>query len=168
MTPRVVLVGPPGAGKTTVGRLLADRMGVEFRDTDHDVEQAAEMTIADLFVERGEAEFRALERAAVARALQEHDGVLALGGGAVVDDATRGALAEHRVVFLDVGLARAAERTGLNQSRPLLAVNPRATLARMLAERRPLYEEVATLTVETDDLSPDDIVGRIHQAVMAS
>jgi len=167
MTPRVVLVGPPGAGKTTIGLLLADRLGVTFRDTDHDVENAAAASISDIFVEQGEAAFRALEREAVRSALARHDGVLALGGGAVIDDATRAELREHRVVFLDVGLARAAERVGLNQARPLLAVNPRATLAKMLADRRPLYEEVATLTVQTDDLSPEDVVEQIDAALVA-
>src|SRR5438309_255510 len=132
MSPVVVLVGPPGAGKTTVGELLADRLGVAFRDTDRDVEATARSEISDIFVEQGEPAFRALERAAVRDALAEHDGVLALGGGAVLAEETRGLLSGHRVVFLDVGLSSAVDRVGLNRSRPLLAVNPRAELARML------------------------------------
>src|SRR6478609_1396299 len=103
--PRAVLVGPPGAGKSTVGRALADRWSVGFRDTDADVEASTGESVADLFVVRGEAAFRELERDAVAAALVEHDGVLALGGGAVVDPSTRALLADHVVVHLDVTLA---------------------------------------------------------------
>jgi shikimate kinase len=145
----VVLVGPPGAGKTTVGQAVADRLGVAFRDTDADVERTTGRSIGDLFVEDGEAAFRALERDAVAAALAEHTGVLALGGGAVLDAGTRAALASHLVVFLDVGLADAAARIGLNRDRPLLLGNPRAQIKRLLDERRPVYEAVATRTVAT-------------------
>jgi shikimate kinase len=155
VTPLLVLVGPPGAGKSTIGRLVAERQGVGFRDTDRDVEAAAGESISDIFVSRGEPAFRQLEREAVQAALAEHDGVLALGGGAVLDDATRASLKQHRVVFLDVGLAEAASRVGLNRDRPLLLGNPRAQLRVMLDERRPLYLEVATATVATDGKSPD-------------
>jgi shikimate kinase len=156
-----VLVGPPGAGKTTVGRLAADRLGVAFRDTDADVEAETGERIADLFVTHGEAHFRALERAAVDRALAEHDGVLSLGGGAVTSSEVRAALQGHRVVHLDVGLADAVRRTGLDASRPLLAVNPRAALRAMLAERLPLYQEVAVRTVSTDGRTPEEIVEEV-------
>lgn len=168
MSALVVLVGPPGAGKTTVGELLARRHGVTFRDTDRDIEQHAGASISDIFVTEGEAHFRALEQEAVAAALAEHDGVLALGGGAVLAEQTRALLAGHRVVFLDVGLAAAAERVGLNRSRPLLAVNPRAELTRMLAERRPLYEQVATVAVTTDDRTPEDVADEIDAALVGA
>ena len=161
MTPALVLVGPPGAGKTTVGRLVAQRTGLSFRDVDHDIEAAAGSSIADMFIEQGEEHFRALERQAVAMALAVFDGVLALGGGAVLAEETRELLAGHRVVFLDVGLTAAADRVGFNKSRPLLAVNPRAELARMLAERRPFYTQVATVTVVTDDRSPDEVADSV-------
>lgn len=161
MTPALVLVGPPGAGKTTIGQLVAMRTGLAFRDVDQDIEAAAGMSIADIFVEQGEEHFRQLERAAVSRAVAHHDGVLALGGGAVLAEQTRRLLSGHRVVFLDVGLAAAAERVGFNRSRPLLAVNPRAELARMLEQRRPLYIEVATSTVLTDDRSPEQVADAV-------
>jgi shikimate kinase len=162
VTPLVVLVGPPGAGKSTVGTLVAQRRGVEFRDTDRDVEETAGATVAEIFVERGEAEFRQLERDAVATALDRHDGVLALGGGAVMDDSTRARLAGHRVVFLDVGLSDAARRVGLNRDRPLLIGNPRAQLRVMLEERRPLYDEVATYTVATDGRTVEDVAADVE------
>jgi shikimate kinase len=168
MTAFAVLVGPPGAGKTTVGEILAARHGVAFRDTDRDVEHATGSTISDIFVQQGEVAFRELERYAVLVALHEHDGVLALGGGAVLAEPTRELLAGQRVVFLDVGLSAAVERVGLNRSRPLLAVNPRAELARMLTERRPLYAQVATITVVTDDRTPEEVVDAIDRSLVAS
>jgi shikimate kinase len=160
-----VLVGAPGAGKSTVGRLLADRLGVSFRDTDDDVELIAGKSISDIFLDDGEPAFRALERDAAAAALTIHDGVLALGGGAVADARTRELLDGHRVVFLDVGLADAASRVGLNRDRPLLIGNPRAQLKRLLDERRPLYLQVATLTVDTAGRTPDEVVAEVMTGV---
>jgi shikimate kinase len=168
VSPLVVLVGPPGAGKSSVGQALAKRRGVDFRDTDADVEATAGKSVSDIFIEDGEPAFRELERAAVARALEEHDGVLALGGGAVQDSATRALLASHPVVFLDVGLSSATERVGFNRSRPLLVLNPRAELQRMLVERRPAYEEVATWVVDTDDHDVETVVGRIDELLDAA
>ncbi|RBY88301.1 shikimate kinase [Blastococcus sp. TF02A-26] len=164
--PVLVLVGPPTSGKTTVGRAVARATGVTFRDTDADVEAATGSSVADLFVDRGEAYFRELEEAAVARALAEHDGVLALGGGAVLSDATRALLVAHgraggAVVRLDVDLASAARRAGFNRDRPLLAVNPRAMLRTMLEARDPLYAEVATATVPTGNRSPEEVVADV-------
>ena len=161
----MVLVGPPGAGKTTVGMLLAERLGVGLRDTDTDVEESAGATISDLFVDHGEAHFRALERQAVTTALTEHEGVLSLGGGAVVDPGTREALLGHRVVFLDVGLAEAVRRVGLGASRPLLLGNVRAQLKALLDQRRPMYEAVAWRTVDTDGQTPEQIVDDIAGAL---
>jgi shikimate kinase len=161
MGPLVVLVGASGSGKTTVGRLVAHRLGVGFRDTDADVEQVAGKTVSDVFLDDGEPRFRELERDAVRRGLAEHDGVLALGGGAVVDPQTQEALAELRVVFLDVGLADAAHRCGFDQSRPLLVRNPRGQLRRMLDERRPHYEAVASATVATDGRDPDNVAADV-------
>ena len=162
MTPRVVLVGPMGAGKTTVGRLLAERWGLPFRDTDDDVEQADGRTVSDIFVESGEDHFRALERAAVAGALSDHPGVLALGGGAVMSEETRNALAGQQVVFLRVGLSDAAARVGLGAARPLLLGNVRGTMKALLDERTPVYESVAVATVETDGRTPDEVADAVE------
>jgi shikimate kinase len=165
VSPLVVLVGPPGAGKSTVGALLAERLGVTLRDTDADVEATTGTTIAELFVDHGEPHFRALEREAVAAALDEHEGVLALGGGAVTDPDTRQALRGHRVVFLDVGLAEAVRRVGLGASRPLLLGNVRGQLKSLLDQRRPAYQAVAWRTVDTDGRTPDDLADDIVDAL---
>lgn len=161
MKPVLVLVGPPGAGKTTVGRLAAQRLDVAFRDTDADVESTTGKPIADLFVDEGEERFRELETAAVARALAEHDGVLSLGGGAVLSAQTRQRLRGHNVVFLNVALPDAAKRVGLARDRPVLALNPRAQLHLLLAERLPLYREVAVREVETDGRTPGDVLDEV-------
>ncbi|MDN5794164.1 MAG: shikimate kinase [Intrasporangium sp.] len=159
--PVAVLVGPPGSGKSTVGRALATRLGVDLHDTDAAIEAATSRTIADIFIEDGEPTFRDLERAEVARALSESTGVLALGGGAVMDPVTRAALDGHIVVFLDVGIADASKRIGFDRSRPLLAVNPRATWVALMKRRRPVYEGVATHRVDTAGRPPDDIADEI-------
>jgi len=167
MPPAVVLVGPPGAGKTTVGALLAHRLGVRLRDTDQDVAEAAGCSVADIFVDQGEDAFRALEAAAVAAALAEHTGVVALGGGAILDEGTRRTLRGHRVVFLDVSVKDAASRVGFNRDRPLLLGNPRAQWLRLMQRRRSFYEEVAQQVVNTDGRTPDDLADEIAALVQA-
>ncbi|MFD0201011.1 MULTISPECIES: shikimate kinase [Saccharothrix] len=162
MTPKFVVLGPPGAGKTTVGTLLAERLGVAFRDTDDDIVARAGKPISDIFTDDGEPAFRAMEEEAVADGLKTHDGVLALGGGAVMSASTRERLAGHTVVFLNVGMAEGVRRTGMSSARPLLAgVNPRATFKSLLDARLPLYREVATIEVVTDDLTPDQVVDAV-------
>jgi shikimate kinase len=163
--PAVVLVGPPGAGKTTVGRVLAGRLGLVYRDTDADIEQTAGKPIPEIFIDEGEPYFRDLERAAVRAALDGHDGVLSLGGGAVMDDGTRALLAGLPVVFLDVGLHDAVRRVGLDAPRPLLAVNPRQRWRELMDVRRPLYTEVARAVVTTDDRTPEDVAAAVLDAL---
>jgi shikimate kinase len=160
-----VLVGPPGAGKTTVGRAVADLLGVTYRDTDTDIEQAAGKPISEIFFDEGEAHFRALERAAVAAALGGHGGVLSLGGGAVMDEGTRDLLAGLPVVFLDVSLHDAVHRVGLDAPRPLLAVNPRQRWRELMEQRRPLYTEVARAVVGTADRTPDEVAAVVLDAL---
>jgi shikimate kinase len=159
--PALVLVGPPGAGKTSVGRQVAERSALGFRDTDEDVVALAGKPISDLFVDEGEEHFRALERAAVEAALGEHDGVLSLGGGAVLAPQTRALLRGHEVVLLDVDLASATARIGLNRDRPVLALNPRAMLRLLLEERMPLYREVARHVVDTSRRPLEDVVEQV-------
>ncbi|GAA2874449.1 shikimate kinase [Actinoplanes cyaneus] len=150
MAPAAVLVGVMGAGKSTVGAAVAQALGVPFADTDTIIEQRAGKPIPEIFVDEGEAAFRIMEREVVTEMLADFDGVLALGGGAILDDSTRKLLAGHTVVYLSVELSDALKRVGLGAGRPLLAINPRATLKYLLEQRRPLYLEVATHTVVTD------------------
>ncbi|MFJ8053972.1 shikimate kinase [Streptomyces luteogriseus] len=155
--PLVVLVGPMGVGKSTVGQLLAERLGVSYRDTDDDIVAEQGRTIAEIFVDEGESVFRAIEKRAVRRALGEHDGVLALGGGAILDSDTRALLAGQRVAYLSMDVEEAVKRTGLNAARPLLAVNPRKQWRELMEARRHLYEEVATAVVATDGRTPEEV-----------
>ncbi|MGH3782299.1 MAG: shikimate kinase [Pseudonocardiaceae bacterium] len=164
----VVLVGPPGAGKSTAGRLLAARIGVDFTDIDDLIVASAGRSIADIFVTDGESVFRELEEAEVAGALAVRSGVLALGGGAVLSERTRRRIQGRRVVFLSVGMAEGVRRTGLSTARQLLAgVNPRATFAALLNARLPLYREVATVEVATDGRRPDEVAEDVLDAIGA-
>jgi shikimate kinase len=163
--PVLVLVGPPASGKTTVGQLVADRLGVPFTDSDDVIVARAGKPVSEIFVDDGEEAFRALEEAAVADALAGAGGVLALGGGAVLSAATRARLAGHQVVFLSAGVPAAAGRVGLNRDRPLLLGNPRQQLRALLDARLPLYQEVAVATVATDDLTPDEVTAAVLAAL---
>jgi shikimate kinase len=164
--PVLVLVGPPGAGKTTVGRVLGRRLGVPFTDVDSLIVERAGKSIADMFTEDGEDAFRALEREVVAQALAATDGVLALGGGSVLAAATRERLRGHRVVLLWVGLADGIRRVGLSTARPLLTgVNPRATYKALLDARAPLYREVATIEIDTSRRSANQVARAVLAAV---
>jgi shikimate kinase len=165
--PRVVLIGPPGAGKTTVGALVARRLGLPLGDTDDEIVARTGKPIAEIFVDDGEEAFRALERDAVADGLAGFDGVLVLGAGAILAPETRARLAGHPVVFLSAGVPTSANRIGLNRDRPLLLGNPRQQLRAMLDARLPLYREVAAVTVETDELSPDEVADAVVAAVTA-
>ncbi|WP_103516291.1 3-dehydroquinate synthase [Streptomyces sp. SM10] len=162
--PLIVLVGPMGVGKSTVGELLAERLGTTYRDTDADVVATAGKSIPEIFFDEGEEHFRALEREAVREAVAGHPGVLALGGGSVLDAATRALLAGHRVVYLSMDVDEAVKRVGLNTARPLLAVNPRRQWRELMDARRHLYEEVAGATVATDERTPEEVVQAVLDA----
>lgn len=158
--PVAILIGPPGSGKTSVGPLLADRLNVSFLDTDDEVASIARKPVGDIFVEDGEQSFRSLERVVVERALHYY-GVVALGSGAIADERTRQQLAGHRMIYLETGFAEVAKRSGLSRPRVPVPGNPRGMLRTMLEERRPLYEQLAVVTIGTDGLSPEEIALRI-------
>jgi shikimate kinase len=160
VSPAAVLIGPPGAGKSSVGALLAAELGVPFADTDDLVAQAAGKPVGDIFVEDGEPVFRELERLAVARGLEATDpagGVLALGSGAVLDPDVRRMLDGRVVVYLEAGFATVAKRTGMDKPRVVVPGNPRGRLRAMLEERRPVYADIASMTVPTDDMAPEEV-----------
>lgn len=161
MSPIAVMVGPPGAGKSTVGRAVAERLGVPFADIDEIIEARAGKTVPEIFFDDGEDVFRVLEVETIAEVLETFVGVLALGGGAIMNEGTRTRLAGQTVVFLSVELADAVKRVGLGAGRPLLSINPRATLKFLLDQRRPLYASVATHTIKTDGRTPDEIASEI-------
>jgi shikimate kinase len=181
--PGIILIGPPGAGKTTVGAKLAARLGVPFTDTDAVVEAVAGKPVSDIFISDGEPEFRRLERAAVAAALAGGSsgsgqgngttragtpaiGVIGLGGGAVMNEQTQAELVGRAVVYLQTGFAELAKRVGLDRARPLLiGTNPRAQLKSLLDQRLPVYSKLAWLTVSTDGREPDEIAAEIAAEV---
>jgi len=178
----VVLIGPPSAGKSSVGALLAAELGVPFADTDDLVAAAAGKPVGDIFVDDGERVFRELERAAVARVLESSGasgasgaagasspdgGVLALGSGAVLDPDVRRMIAGRPVVYLEAGFAAVAKRTGMDRPRVVIPGNPRGMLRAMLEERRPVYAELATITVPTDDMAPEEVAADLAKRLRA-
>ncbi len=165
MPPTAVIIGAPGAGKTSVGRRVAERLGLPFADSDHLVEQHAGARVADIFVDQGEAHFRQLEQEAIAEAVRDFDGVLSLGGGAVMTPGTPELLAGIPVVWLEVDLGEAVSRVGMNASRPLLLGNVRGTLATLLRERAPVYEALATVRIQTTGKSLRAVVDDVCRAL---
>ncbi len=159
MVPKVVLIGLPGSGKSTIGRRLAKALDLGLLDTDAAIEKSTGRTIAEIFASDGEAEFRRIEADVVHEALATHDGVLSLGGGAVTTAAVREALAGHTVIYLEISAAEGVRRTGGATVRPLLAGSDRAEKFKaLMAERIPLYREVATLRVNTNRRNPGAVV----------
>ena len=158
MSPILVLIGSPGAGKTSVGRRVAERRKVAFADSDHLIEDRAGSSVSDIFVNDGEQYFRDLEAEVIAQALVSQKGVLSLGGGSVMREETRERLAAVPVVWLRVSLQDAASRVGMNTARPLLLGNVRGTLSALMQARNPVYEEVADGVVDTSGRPLRDVV----------
>lgn len=158
----IVLVGAPGAGKSTIGSALAKARDLDFIDADSVIEQRADKPISAIFADSGEKAFRAMEEEVTLEVLT-HPGVVSLGGGAVLNERIREALVRHIVVWLEVSISKASRRVGMNRTRPLLLGNVRARLVELLRQRTPLYEEVATIRINTDDLTPAEVVAAIER-----
>lgn len=165
MSPVLVLVGSPGAGKSSVGRRVAERLRVDFVDTDLAIEKSAGMSVSDIFITLGEDEFRRMEADAVRDAIETNDGVVALGGGAILNPETQELLATQRVFWLKVGVPDAASRVGLNAARPLLLGNVRGTLTTLLEQRNPIYESIATDVVDTSGKSLREVTDAVMKLV---
>ena len=166
MSPHIILIGPPGAGKTSVAKALSKRIGKRFVDTDALVEKKSGKRISEIFLEEGEPRFRELEREAVIEALSGDEEIISLGGGAILDESIRKEIATSgQVIFLDVSISNAAPRVGFNRERPLLVGNPRAQWLSLMEKRRLLYEQLATTTISTDNKKPEDVVTEILEKV---
>ena len=160
MAPRVILIGPMGSGKTTIGSLLAEKLGLSFRDTDHLIEEQEEKTVSQIFLDEGEDAFRAIEKRVLREELLTDGTVLSLGGGAPISIDAQSALraiASH-IIFLDISLSTVAPRIGFNRDRPLLLNNPRGQWQTLMEARRPIYEAIADSTINVDDKSEEEIV----------
>ena len=160
MAPRVILIGPMGSGKTTIGSLLAEKLGLNFRDTDHLIEEQEEKTVSQIFLDQGEDAFRAIEKRVLREELLTDGTVLSLGGGAPISIDAQSALraiASH-IIFLDISLSTVAPRIGFNRDRPLLLNNPRGQWQTLMEARRPIYEGIADATINVDDKSEEEIV----------
>ena len=157
----IVLVGVPGAGKTTVGKLVAKNLGIDFFDSDQVIESRAGKSVSDIFTQDGEPAFRKLEHDVIVELLDSNNVVLALGGGSLGNDETRAKVKDATTVWLVAGLAQAVDRVGMNRNRPLLLGNVRGQLADLMAAREPFYKEVAAIAVDTSKLIPSEVVTEI-------
>jgi len=169
MLEKIVLIGPPGAGKSSIGRALAKELLLAFMDSDGEIEKSAGKKISEIFVDDGEPHFRALEVEKVRELLQEFEGVISLGGGAPINSEISQILgaASYPVIFIDVSIAQAATRIGFNKDRPLLLINPRQQWMNLMSERRPIYEKLATDTVSSDSKKPHEVAKIIVEKIKA-
>jgi len=169
MIKKVVLIGPPGAGKSTIGKALAKEIATEFIDSDSEIERITGKKISDIFVEEGEAVFRKTEVEVVTALLDGFEGVIALGGGAPINTQIQEALTgvEYPVIFIDVSISQAANRIGFNKDRPLLLINPRQQWMNLMSERRPIYEKLASQTVNSDNQKPHEVAKLISEKLKA-
>ncbi|MEN9735326.1 MAG: hypothetical protein RL129_36 [Actinomycetota bacterium] len=165
MAPSHILIGPPGAGKSSVGKQLSKALSLSFTDTDAEIERETGRKITDIFVEDGEAVFRQIEKKIVLDRVKNCEGVLSLGGGSVLDPEVADSLRSNKskVIYLEVSISNAAPRVGFNKERPLLAVNPRQQWLSLMEKRRPIYEELAGIKISTDGKKPNEVAREIKE-----
>ncbi|NBO16702.1 MAG: shikimate kinase [Actinobacteria bacterium] len=167
MVNKIVLIGPPGAGKTSIGKALSKELNMAFADSDSEIERSVNKKISDIFVDEGEEVFRKIEVDVVGKLLSQFDGVIALGGGAPINPEIQELLssAQYPVVFIDVSISQAAIRIGFNKDRPLLLINPRQQWLHLMSERRPIYEKLASVTVSSDSQKPSEVARSITERI---
>ena len=170
MLKKIVLIGPPGAGKSSIGKALAKELNLDFIDSDSEIEKISHKKISEIFIEDGEPAFRLLEVDVVRKVLADFDGVISLGGGAPINKEIQEVLqdANYPVVFIDVSIAQAATRIGFNKDRPLLLVNPRQQWISLMNDRRPIYEKLASQTISSDNQKPHEVAKQISQKLKAT
>jgi shikimate kinase len=165
MGPNIILIGPPGAGKSSIGKQLSKALQVSFTDTDERIENSAGKKISDIFLEDGEASFREIEKRIVLMEISRQNGILSLGGGAILDQDVANTLesVKGRVIYLEVSISSAAPRVGFNKERPLLSINPRQQWIALMEKRKPIYERVSGFKVVTDSKKPGEVVKEIRE-----
>jgi shikimate kinase len=170
MLKKIVLIGPPGAGKSSIGKALAKKLNLNFIDSDSEIEKISHKKISEIFIEDGEPAFRLLEVDVVRKVLADFDGVISLGGGAPINKEIQEVLqdANYPVVFIDVSIAQAATRIGFNKDRPLLLVNPRQQWISLMNDRRPIYEKLASQTISSDNQKPHEVAKQISDKLKAT
>jgi shikimate kinase len=169
MLKKIVLIGPPGAGKSSIGKALAKELNLNFIDSDSEIEKLSHKKISEIFIEDGEPAFRLLEVDVVRKVLSDFEGVISLGGGAPINAEIQEVLedADYPVVFIDVSIAQAATRIGFNKDRPLLLVNPRQQWISLMNDRRPIYEKLASQTISSDNQKPHEVAKQISDKLKA-
>jgi shikimate kinase len=170
MLKKIVLIGPPGAGKSSIGKALAKELNLNFIDSDSEIEKISHKKISEIFIEDGEPAFRLLEVDVVRKVLADFEGVISLGGGAPINKEIQEVLqdANYPVVFIDVSIAQAATRIGFNKDRPLLLVNPRQQWISLMSDRRPIYEKLASQTISSDNQKPHEVAKQISDKLKAT
>jgi shikimate kinase len=170
MLKKIVLIGPPGAGKSSIGKALAKELNLNFIDSDSEIEKISHKRISEIFIEDGEPAFRLLEVDVVRKVLADFEGVISLGGGAPINKEIQEVLqdANYPVVFIDVSIAQAATRIGFNKDRPLLLVNPRQQWISLMNDRRPIYEKLASQTISSDNQKPHEVAKQISDKLKAT
>jgi len=167
MAPRAIFIGPMGSGKSTIGKAVAHALDLPFRDTDSIIEELEQLPVSQIFIDKGEDYFRAIEKKVLRDELLSDGSILALGGGAPVSVDAQSALkvSSAPVIYLDISLASVAPRIGFNRDRPLLLHNPRGQWQTLMEVRRPIYESIANIIIDVNGKTQKKIVEEVLGAL---